>query len=366
MVCGQGELPESDRLTKGGETIRISKREFTVLAGDIGGTKTSLAVFSSATGLESPLAEGSFPSRDYSGLESVVCEFLSRNNKIKIDRASFGVAGPVMDGRAKITNLPWVMDEEALAEALGFSSVCLLNDLMACACALPLLDTCDLYTLNAGIPEPEGSIAIVAPGTGLGEAYLNWNGTHYQAFPSQGGHTDFAPTNEIEAGLLRYLQERIDHISCERVCSGIGLANIYDYLKDSGYAKEPDWLAEELSTVDDIVPIIVRAALDADRSCKLCQTTLNAFIHILGAEAGNMALKVMASGGVYLGGGIPPRILSALQKGPFMDAFRRKGRMAELMERIPVHVIMNPRAALLGAARCGLDSGCKLDGKNSF
>lgn len=356
MVCGQGGSPEPGGITKSSEDIRPGKLSLTVLAGDVGGTKTTLAVFSSETGLASPLAEESFPSKDYSGLESVVREFLSRNNKIKIDRASFGVAGLVMNGRAKITNLPWVMDEKALTEAFGFSSVRLLNDLMACACAVPLLDTCDLYTLNTGITEPEGSIAIVAPGTGLGEAYLNWNKTDYQAFPSQGGHTDFAPTNEMEAGLLHYLQERINHVSYEQVCSGIGLSNIYHYLKDSGYAEEPDWLAEELSASGDIVPVIVETALDANHSCKLCQTTLNAFIHILGAEAGNMALKVMALGGVYLGGGIPPRIIPALQKGPFMDSFRRKGRMSELMERIPVHVIMNPRAALLGAARCGIGS----------
>ena len=340
----------------------MNKQGVTILAGDIGGTKTNLAIFSSEAGLGSPLAERTFSSGDYTNLESIVREFLFREgNGINIDYASFGVAGPVMDGRAKITNLPWVVDEKALACAFGFSSVRLLNDLMACACVVPSLNTNDLYTLNKGISEPEGSTAIVAPGTGLGEAYLTWNETHYQAYPSEGGHTDFAPTNALEAGLLHYLRKRFDHVSYERVCSGSGLTNIYHYLKDSGYAEEPGWLAEELSAVDDIVPVLVKAALDTDRSCMLCQSSLNVFVHILGTEAGNMALKVMASGGVYLGGGIPPRIIAALQKGPFMDAFRSKGRMSGLMERIPVHVIMNPRVALLGAARHAIGSVYKQD-----
>lgn len=360
MVCGQSTFPESDSPAKSGEDDRISKQGVIILAGDIGGTKTNLAIFSSETGLRTPLAEKTFSSGDYPDLESIVREFLSRNgNGIDVDQASFGIAGPVRDGRAKITNLPWVVNEKVMACAFGFSSVRLLNDLMACAYAVPSLNTNDLYTLNEGIPEPEGSMAIVAPGTGLGEAYLTWNETHYQACPSEGGHTDFAPTNALETGLLHYLRERFDHVSYEQVCSGGGLANIYHYLKDSGYDEEPGWLAEELSAVDDIVPVLIKAALDADRSCKLCQTTLSLFISILGAEAGNMALKVMASGGVYLGGGIPPRIIAALQKGRFMESFRRKGRMSGLMERIPVHVIMNTRAALLGAAIHGMDLVCK-------
>ncbi|MEN6375316.1 MAG: glucokinase [Smithella sp.] len=344
----------------------MNNKGITVLAGDIGGTKTNLAVFSSEAGLKSPLAEGTFPSRKYPDLESIVREFLLRNaNGINIDLASFGVAGPVIDGRAKITNLPWVMDEENLACIFGFSSVRLLNDVMACACALPSFGANDLYTLNEGISDPAGAIAIVAPGTGLGEAYLTWNKTYYQAHASEGGHTDFAPTNALEAGLLNYLWKRFDHISTELVCSGSGLINIYNYLKDGGYAAEPDWLAAELSAVDDPVPVIIRVAVDADRSCMLCQSALDVFIHTLGAEAGNMALKVMASGGVYLGGGIPPRIIAALQKGSFIDAFRCKGRMSELLERMPVRVIMNPRAALLGAAIHGMDLVCKQDGKKA-
>jgi glucokinase len=205
-------------------------------------------------------------------------------------------------------------------------------------------------------------MAVVAPGTGLGEAYLIWDGTRYRAFPSEGGHADFAPTNAVEVGLLQYLLNRFDHVSCERVCSGTGLVNIYAYLKDGGYAQEPEWLTEQLVSAHDPAPVIVKAALDEEKPCGLCQTTLNVFVSILGAEAGNMALKVMASGGVYLGGGIPPRMLSALENGPFMKAFRRKGRMSGLMEGIPVHVILNPKVALLGAACHGMAMHCKTDG----
>ena len=332
-----------------------------VLAGDIGGTKTNLAIFTSEAGLRAPIAEATFLSGDYPSLEVLVLEFFSRVGT-KVHNASFGVAGPVVNEQARITNLPWVMDEAKLADALGLSSVHLLNDLLAFAHAVPFLREKDLYVLNEGRAVSGGAIAVVAPGTGLGEAYLTWDGEKYQAYPSEGGHADFAPSNELEAGLLQYLLERFEHVSCERVCSGSGLVNIYAYLREKGYAGEPDWLAEQLVSAHDRAPVIVKAALDEERPSRLCQATLNMFISVLGAETGNMALKVMASGGVYLGGGIPPRILSALQMGLFMEAFRRKGRMSRLMEKIPVRVILNPKVALLGAACHGMASHCKIDG----
>ena len=332
-----------------------NKKETALLAGDIGGTKTHLAIFTAGAGLRAPLEEATFPSEDYPSLEELVREFLSRV-ETRVDRASFGVAGPVVNGHARITNLPWVMDEARLAAALGLSSVHLLNDLLAIALALPTLKKRDLFILNKGRAVSGGSMAVVAPGTGLGEAYLTWDGTRYRAYPSEGGHADFAPSNALEAGLLQYLLDRFDHVSYERVCSGSGLPNIYAYLKESGYAEEPDWLVEQLGSAHDRVPVIVTAALDEDRPCKLCRATLDLFISVLGAEAGNMALKVMASGGVYLGGGIPPRILSALQRGLFMEAFRHKGRMSRLMEGIPVRVVLDPKVALLGAACHGMAS----------
>jgi len=325
-----------------------------LLAGDIGGTKTNLAVFSPEDGPRAPLAETTFPSADYPSLEALVREFLAQVS-LPVERASFGVAGPVVASRATITNLPWVMEEAQLQEALDLSSVRLLNDLAAIAHAVPFLEPADLHTLNVGQPTLGGAIAVIAPGTGLGEAFLTWDGTRYRVHASEGGHADFAPTNPFEVELLRYLQDRFEHVSYERVCSGRGLPNVYAYLKDSGYADEPAWLTEQLAVADDPTPDIVNAALDDERPCELCVATLNAFVSILGAEAGNLALKVLATGGVYLGGGIPPRILPALEQERFMEALRRKGRMSDLLARVPVHVILNPKVALLGAACHGLE-----------
>lgn len=320
-----------------------------ILAGDIGGTKTHLAVFSSTRGVHASLAEATFASRDYPSLGAIVREFLSRI-ETKVDRAGFGVAGPVVRGKATITNLPWVMDEETLARELGLSSVDLFNDLQAIAAAVPHLGAGDLHPLNRGRAAAGAAIAVIAPGTGLGEAYLVWDGARYRAYPSEGGHADFAPADARQAGLLAYLRERFEHVSFERVCSGMGFPNIFAFLKQSGGAEEPQWLAERLAASEDPMPVIVEAALDATRPCGLCRAALEMFVSILGAEAGNLALKVMATGGVYLGGGIPPRILPALQAGLFLKAFRGKGRMTALMNNIPIHVILNPKAALLGAA----------------
>jgi glucokinase len=276
----------------------------------------------------------------------------------KIDRASFGVAGPVVQGRATATNLPWRMEEQHLQRALDLEVVRLLNDLEAIARAVPFLEDQDLHTLHKGEAEPEGTIGVIAPGTGLGEAFLTWDGSRYQAFASEGGHTDFGPVGAFQVGLLQYMEERCEHVSYERLCSGRGLPNIYAYAKDSGYAPEPEWLAAKLVEInnhgDDPTPVIVEAALDQERPCELCIKTLQTFVAILGAEAGNLALKMLATGGIYLGGGIPPRILPALKEPSFFKAFRRKGRLSKLLQRVPLHVIMNPKAALLGAACHGL------------
>lgn len=337
--------------------IYDNEEDITVLAGDIGGTKTDLAVYSSQSGLRRPLAKETFSSRDYSGLEAIIGKFLSTRD-ISIDRAAFGVAGPVVGGRVEITNLPWVMEEAALAETLGVQSVCLLNDLTAFANAVAVLVEKDLHVINKGIPETEGTIAVVAPGTGLGEGFLVWDGTGYRAFASEGGHADFAPTSPEQTGLRYYLANRFDHISYERVCSGIGLANIYAYFKNTGHTGFPDCPAGQVPAEEDPVPQIIRAALDKNRPCRLCQKTLAAFVSILGAEAGNMALKIMATGGVYLGGGIPPRILPLLESGGFLDAFAGKGRMSELMKKIPVYVVLHSETVLLGAARHAMITSC--------
>ena len=325
-----------------------------LLAGDIGGTKTNLAVFSSETGWRKPFAEATFASINYTDLESLVREFLAQHD-FTIDRASFGVAGPVVAGHASITNLPWMMDEQQLQQSLQIPSVRLMNDLDAIAHSVPHLDSQDLYVLNKGQAIPGGALAVIAPGTGLGEAFLTWDGSRYKAHTSEGGHADFAPANSLQVELLRYLMVRFPHVSFERLCSGKGIPNIYDYLKDSGYAEQPQWLAEQLAATQDRSPVIVNNALDKENACELCVATLNAFVSILAAEASNLALKVLATGGVYIGGGIPPRILSYLQNNQFMQAFTHKGRLTPLLTQMPVHVILNPKVALLGAAIHGFE-----------
>jgi glucokinase len=326
--------------------MTAQKSDQLVLAGDIGGTKTHLALFAPGSDVRTPFREKTYASGQYPGLEALAREFLAAIDA-QVECAGFGVAGPVVAGRARITNLPWVMDEAQLAEDLGLASVHLLNDLEAIAGAVPALRETDRVILNRGQAASGGTVAVIAPGTGLGEAFLVWDGTRYRAQPSEGGHADFAPNSALQAELLNHLQQRFGHVSWERVCSGRGLPNIYDFLRTSGHAPEPDWLAAD----DDRTAVIVRAALDAGRPCRLCQATLKTFVAILGAEAGNLALKVMATGGVYLGGGMPPRIMPALRDGTFMEAFAGKGRMAPLLKQIPVYVITNPKAALWGAAR---------------
>ncbi len=325
-----------------------------LLAGDIGGTKVNLAVFSDNEGPRQPLVQATFPSAQYPSLEAMAQQFLAECGLL-VDRACFGVAGPVMNGCARVTNLSWVIDAEQLRRTLHLQVVHLLNDLESIANAVPILQPQDLYTLNPVPAAPGGAIGVIAPGTGLGEAFLTWNGVRYVAHPSEGGHTDFGPIDELQIGLLRYLIQQYDHVSYERVCSGLGLPNLYAYLKNSGYAPEPDWLAQAMADADDINPLIVQAALDPDRPCPLCQTALDLFVSILGAEAGNLAVKVLATGGVYLGGGIPPRILPALQGDTWMKAFTHKGRFAALLSSMPVHVILNPQVAIMGAAHYGLD-----------
>jgi len=323
-----------------------------LLAGDVGGTKTDLAVYSAEGGPRKPLAQAEFHSASYPSLEAIVKEFLANVDE-PVDRACFDVAGPVIAGHAKITNLPWEIDDTSLRQELGLDSVRLLNDLEAIARAVPILKSDDLHTLNSGEPVPGGTIAVIAPGTGLGEAFLTWDGSRYGAHASEGGHTDFAPSDQTQDELLQYLRKRCGHVSYERVCSGVGIPNIYEYLRDSGFAQESSEIAEQLGAAADRTHVILDAALHPTHPCPLCVGTLDLFIAILGAEAGNLALKVLATGGVYLGGGIPLHVLSALDNGRFQEAFQRKGRFADLLADVPVHVIVC-RAAIIGTAILGL------------
>ena len=314
-----------------------------MLAGDIGGTKAKLAIYHPKDGPRHPLAEATLQSADFASLEALVAQFLTGKGG-SICRAGLGIAGPIVNGRVQVTNLPWLVDERTLRADLG-TPVAILNDLAAIALGIPFLEAQDLATLNKGTPAPNGAIAVIAPGTGLGEAFLIWNGDAYVPCASEGGHTDFAPTNLTELELLSYLMSRHEHVSYEWVCSGLSLPNIYEFLRDTRRYPEPEWLKIELSRAKDAPPIISQAA-EAGKA-EICVEALRLFVSILGSEAGNLALEVLATGGVYLGGGIPPRILPFLKEGSFMQAFMSKGRFSEMLAKVPVHVICNPEAGFL-------------------
>ena len=322
-----------------------------LLAGDIGGTKTVLALYSPETGPRRPLIKETFPSRRFDSLEAIIATFLEKHTQ-EITHAAFGVAGPVVKDRAQITNLPWLLSEQRLAGTFNLEAVHLLNDLEAVATAVPILQQEDIRTLNEGENNPQGAIGVIAPGTGLGEAFLVWRAGQYHAFPSEGGHADFAPTDETQIALLSYLQAKHQHVSYERVCSGIGIPNLYAFFQESGHYPEPAWLREQIMAADDPTPLIVQAA--QQERAAIATAALNLFINILAGEAGNLALKILATGGIYLGGGIPPRILPQLEASDFTASFIRKGRFSDLLQRVPVHVICNSQAALLGTAHDGL------------
>ncbi|MHB1296784.1 MAG: glucokinase [Anaerolineae bacterium] len=320
-----------------------------LLAGDIGGTKSDLAIYSPQRGPRDPLVEAVLPSSGYPSLEALIGAFLA-DAKLPVDRMCLGVAGPVIEERVTVTNLPWTIDSRELAHALGLAQVHLLNDLEAIALGLPVLGPSDLYTLVEGEPVAHGNLAVIAPGTGLGTAYLTWNGERYAAHASEGGHTDFAPTTPEQVALLSYLMERYGHVSYERVCSGLGLPSVYAAHRDVLGMEEPAWLAEILATAADATPHIVRAALDEERPCLLARTTVRTFLEVLGAQAGNLALTILATGGVYIAGGMVPRVLPLLADGALVTAFRAKGRLAHLLERVPLHIVLNSQVARLGAA----------------
>lgn len=326
-----------------------------LIAGDIGGTKTDLAIFSRETGPLAPIAERKVHSADYSSLEDIVKEFLA-NTQLKVDRACFAVAGPVIEGRVKTTNLPWVIEENSLAQELNFrkEGVSVINDLEAIARAVPILRPSDMVTINKGEATARGAIAVIAPGTGLGESFLTWDGSRYQAHSSEGGHSDFAPSDERQVRLLEYMFKKFDHVSFERVCSGVGIPNLYGFLRDvEGILEDPE-VAKQVAAAGDPSFVILDHALDPANRSKLCTATIDLFASILASEAGNLAVKVLATGGVYLAGGASVHSLEVIKKPEFISRFNRKGRFADLLGRIPVHVVVSP-AGLAGAAAYGLE-----------
>lgn len=318
-----------------------------ILAGDIGGTHSRLGLFRQEGGRLLLVQEKSYASREYSGLGEIVRAFLAEANT-SVEHASLGIAGPVLNGIAMTPNLPWLIDRVALAQQCAIENVSLINDLEAHASGIDDLEPADFVTLNMGVPV-QGNAALIAAGTGLGEAGLYWDGARRHAFPCEGGHADFAPHNDLEIALLKYLMKKFGHVSWERVVSGPGLKNIYDFLRDSGTEQEPAGLANELAQAADPVAVISKHGLEG--AAAICCRTLDIFASLYGAEAGNLAVKLMATGGVFLSGGIAPRILRKLSEPSFLASFVGKGRMQSLLEKISVKVIINERVGLVGAAR---------------
>jgi glucokinase len=328
------------------ETRDMANNMRRVLSGDIGGTKTRLAVFDvRGTHLES-LVERTYPSGEYASLNAIIEDFL-RAGETRPDAAAFGIAGPVRDNAVDVTNLPWRISAAEIAARFHIPRVALLNDLEANAWGLRALDEKDFHTLNTGVENPDGNAAIIAAGTGLGEAGLYRDGAHFRPFATEGGHTGFSPGSDLEIELLRFLMARYGHASWERLVSGPGLVTIHDFLVHYRKHTVADWLRDDMQENDPAAAISRAAQSGRDA---LCVEALELFVHLYGVEAGDLALKMMASGGVYIGGGIAPKILEQLESGTFMAAFRAKGRMQSLLEQMPVRVILNDRTALYGSA----------------
>jgi len=317
-----------------------------VLAGDVGATKTNLGLFALEGNRPVAVAVKSYPSSDHSSLVDVIRRFRERHAE-PVVRACFGIAGPVQDGACRTTNLPWTVTEQGISEECRIERVTLMNDLAATATAIPILPESDFEALNPQSPESNATIGLVAPGTGLGIALLVFAGGRPHVIPSEGGHVDFSPRNQTEIDLLRHLLEKMDHVSVERVASGPGLFTIFSWLKEYRRYQAPGWLMERLLHQDPAKAISEAALGEND---PLCSEALDIFVSIIGAISGNLALTGLTTGGLYLGGGIAPKIISKLRDGVFLDAFAAKGRFREMLRGMPVRVILNDEAALLGAA----------------
>ena len=328
-----------------------------ILAGDVGGTKVHLALFDFSNGKLKHTRDKIYPAREYTGLEEIVRQFMGGDIATS---ACFGVPGPVREGRLRLTNLPWTLDSRELAALLRIDYVFLINDLEANGYGIAELEAQQIYTLSEGDASQIGNRALISAGTGLGQSFMVWDGRHHKPYPSEGGHCDFAPRNEDEMDLLRYLRQKYNgRISFERVVSGQGFMNIYEFLRDVRGMDEPEWLTERLSQED---PNAVITELAMAAKSEICEKTTDMFVSAYGAEAGNLALKVLAVGGLYLGGGIAPRILEKLKDGAFIKAFIDKGRLSQLLVNMPVRVILESRTALIGAAAYAEARAAELSG----
>jgi glucokinase len=324
-----------------------------ILAGDIGGTNARLAYFQPQNGHLRLVSERVYPSREHSELGEIVTQFLE-DSDTRPEVACFGIAGPVRNGRVETSNLPWIVEQSRLAKQIHLPATLLINDLEANAWGIAALAAADLVPLNKVSGPTVGNQGVIAPGTGLGEAGLFWDGTRHHVFACEGGHTDFGPQGDLQIELVRFLERRFGHVSYERILSGPGLVNVYEFLLESGCGKEAPELAAAIQK-DDPAAAISRAAVD--NSCPLAVKALDLWVAVYGAEAANLALKVMATGGLFLAGGISPKILTKLTGPAFMKSFVEKGRLRPLLESIPVQVVMNDKAGLLGAARCAAVRG---------
>ncbi|HTV82780.1 MAG TPA: glucokinase [Acidobacteriaceae bacterium] len=333
-----------------------------ILAGDVGGTKVELALYGFEHGQLVHVRDTRFPAQEFHGLEEIVRSFLSEREAPEITAACFGVPGPVRGGRLRLTNLPWVLDSRELSTDLGIQHLFLINDLEANGYGIPELKPEQILTLNEGDPAAVGNRALVSAGTGLGEGVLVWNGKTHVPMASEGGHCDFAARNGEEVELLAYLRKKLEgRVSWERVVSGQGVTNIYTFLRDVRGMEEPAWLKERMAVED---PNAVIGEVGELCTSELCAKTLEMFVSAYGAEAGNMVLKVLATGGMYLGGGIAPKIVKTMRGGAFMRAFTDKGRMTELLVQAPVHIILESRCALMGAAAFAEARAAEISGKS--
>ena len=319
-----------------------------ILAGDIGATRTRLAAFQTEGNRLNCIVEKTYASQERSGLREVLVEFI-RTEGIPVHSACFGVAGPVRGGKTKISNLPWTIDCKELAEQLKLSSVGLLNDLEAYAYGIDALESKDLVTLSEGLEDAEGNRAVISAKTGLGMAGLFWDGFRHHPFACEGGHADFAPRNQIQAELFSYLQKKFGHVSCERVLSGPGIRNIYDFLRDTKKAEEPASLRDQLKSARDASGLIAQLALEG--RTPICQETMDLFVSIFGAETGNCALRYMTTGGIFIAGVIAAKNVQKLQDAAFLQAYLDKGRMSSLLKDMPIRVILNDDCGLIGSAR---------------
>jgi glucokinase len=319
-----------------------------ILAGEIGATRTRLAAFEKEGSRLQLVIEKTYMSQEHSSLSEIVAAFIKAEG-IAVHRACFGVAGPVRRGRSKISNLPWVIDSRDLAKQLQLDSVGMINDLEAYAYGIDGLDSKDFVTLNEGSEDAEGNRAVISARTGLGVAGLYWDGFRHHPFACEGGHSDFAPRNVLEMELLAYLQKKYGRISCERLLSGPGIKNIYDFLRDTQKADEPQWLKDQIGAAPDPPALISQLALEGKAA--ICDQTLSIFVSIYGAETGNCALNFMSTGGIFIGGSVAAKIVPKMKDPIFMQSFLDKGRMVPLLKEIPVTIVLNDDSGLIGAAR---------------